>query len=153
MLRSHGNTNNGLGGVANKVLDNSRTDVMHKGYAGLPRKQMLDGTARVADDSAAAEPSRSYELSRHGNLHVVPVDRRKRGREEISEIEIHAAPGGRIYYASKRAFDLLAASAAIIFLSPFIVAIVVSAYLSSGSAFFRHRRVGQGGKFFDCIKF
>jgi len=126
---------------------------MHKGYAGLPKKQLLDDTARTTDISTIAEPARHYEPSRHGNLHVVPVDRRKRIREDISGIEIHSAPGGSIYYGCKRAFDLFGASLAIVVLWPFIVAIVVSAYLSSGSAFFKHRRVGQRGQFFDCIKF
>ena len=134
MRRSRGITNHGLGGVANKVLDNSRTDVMHKGYAGLPKKQLLDGTARITELSGTAETSRSYELTRHGNLHVVPVDRRKHSREEIPEIEIHAAPGGRIYYACKRALDIFGANLGIVVLFPLIVAIVVPSYVSIGSA-------------------
>jgi Undecaprenyl-phosphate galactose phosphotransferase WbaP len=90
---------------------------------------------------------------RHTNLHVVSVDRRAGGRIYIPEHALVPAPGGKIYHFIKRVFDVVGASLAIVFFAPFIIVIIACARFSGGPALFKHRRVGQGGKFFHCIKF
>ncbi|MFT3731422.1 MAG: sugar transferase [Hyphomicrobium sp.] len=54
----------------------------------------------------------------------------------------------------KRAFDLLVALAAVVALSPLLCLIAVSLRLATGGpVIYRHRRVGYGGRSFDCLKF
>lgn len=55
--------------------------------------------------------------------------------------------------AVKLAFDVLAASAIILALSPLLLAITFLVKLDGGPVFYSHRRVGAGGRIFSCIKF
>lgn len=58
------------------------------------------------------------------------------------------------YEVSKRGFDVAVASALILGLLPLFVMIAIAIKLSSrGPALFRHKRLGRGGKEFDCLKF
>jgi exopolysaccharide production protein ExoY len=61
---------------------------------------------------------------------------------------------GPIGGLTKRSFDLIFATAALLLLIPSIlfIAILVKATLG-GPVFFRHRRIGQSGIEFDCYKF
>ena len=59
-----------------------------------------------------------------------------------------------IGHARKRAIDIILASSAIILLAPLLTLCFLACLITSpGPAVFRHRRVGFGGKFFDCFKF
>jgi exopolysaccharide biosynthesis polyprenyl glycosylphosphotransferase len=54
----------------------------------------------------------------------------------------------------KRAFDLTATAAALVILSPLLVAIAIAVRLDSkGPVFFRQVRVGRGGEHFSIVKF
>jgi exopolysaccharide production protein ExoY len=54
----------------------------------------------------------------------------------------------------KRIVDILLALSGIVLLAPLlIICLVVTVLTSPGPALFRHRRVGYGGKHFDCLKF
>ena len=56
--------------------------------------------------------------------------------------------------SSKRFIDIVLASFGIILLAPLLLMCVVLTWASSGGpVIFRHRRVGFGGKQFDCLKF
>ncbi len=128
--------------------------MIQKGYAGLSDNRTTNSTSRaIVETSDARYPSAPIEPARHSNLKVVLVDRRAPDRavfpESLPAIQTDAA----IYYFSKRIFDIVLASVAIVVLSPLIVAIVICAYVSSGAPLFKHRRVGKDGKFFNCIKF
>src|ERR1700760_463486 len=55
---------------------------------------------------------------------------------------------------SKRLIDIFLAASAILLLAPLlIICFAATSMSSSGPALFRHRRVGFGGKYFDCLKF
>jgi Undecaprenyl-phosphate galactose phosphotransferase WbaP len=53
----------------------------------------------------------------------------------------------------KWAFDQTAALALVILLSPLLCALAIMVRRDGGPALFRHRRIGAGGRMFDCIKF
>jgi Undecaprenyl-phosphate galactose phosphotransferase WbaP len=136
------------------IVERSRTEMMQKGYAGLSKKRTVDyenGHLKRATESANV-PSH-LESARISSLHVVKFDRRAATRIEIPVFAPTSNSGGRSYALLKRAFDIIGASAAIIVFSPLIAVIVVCAYVSSGSALFKHRRVGRGGRVFSCLKF
>jgi exopolysaccharide production protein ExoY len=62
----------------------------------------------------------------------------------------HAPLGGR----TKRGFDITLALAAIIILLPIIVLTALLIKLTDGgSIVYRHKRIGFGGREFDCLKF
>ena len=55
---------------------------------------------------------------------------------------------------SKRGFDIVAASLALIIFSPiFLLLMALVKFSDGGSVFYGHRRVGHNGRFFKCLKF
>jgi exopolysaccharide production protein ExoY len=55
---------------------------------------------------------------------------------------------------SKRLIDVILALAGILLLAPlFVICFLLTVATSPGPALFRHRRVGFGGKHFNCLKF
>lgn len=56
--------------------------------------------------------------------------------------------------AIKRSIDIVAASALLVVLSPLLLVIAICVKLDSpGPVLFSHRRLGRGGRHFDCLKF
>ncbi|MEW6447641.1 MAG: undecaprenyl-phosphate galactose phosphotransferase WbaP [Bacillota bacterium] len=54
----------------------------------------------------------------------------------------------------KRTFDLAAGGVILVFIAPLLAALSAAVKLDSpGPVFFRHRRIGRGGKPFYCLKF
>ena len=69
----------------------------------------------------------------------------------FSSVAAGAPPVGGI---SKRSFDILAALAALILLSPiFVLIMALVKYTDGGSLFYGHRRIGYNGSTFRCLKF
>lgn len=69
----------------------------------------------------------------------------------FSPVIAGAPPVGGI---SKRSFDILAALAALILLSPiFVLIMALVKYTDGGSVFYGHRRIGYNGSTFRCLKF
>jgi undecaprenyl-phosphate galactose phosphotransferase len=127
--------------------------MMQKGYAGLSKKRIVNyENGAIAGTKESANKTLNVEPVRISSLHVVSVDRRAATRPVIPESLSNDSDSG-LYDLCKRCFDVVGASLAILILSPLIVGIVLSATGSSGSAFFKHRRVGYRGKVFNCIKF
>ena len=53
-----------------------------------------------------------------------------------------------------RAFDVASAAALLLFVAPLMLAVAVLIWIrGDGSIVFRHARLGQGGRLFDCYKF
>ena len=53
-----------------------------------------------------------------------------------------------------RLFDVIAAFLLLTFILPFLAMLAASVFISDpGPVFYRHRRLGQGGRYFQCIKF
>jgi lipopolysaccharide/colanic/teichoic acid biosynthesis glycosyltransferase len=127
---------------------------MPQGYAGLPKPRTNSQLIAVVDeDSDAAAASTRFGAGRFGSLRIVDVDRRARDRFDVSRYGPISLPERGAYPIFKRSFDIVGASLAIVFLSPLFITLVACAYVSGGSPLFKHRRVGRGGVFFDCIKF
>ena len=53
----------------------------------------------------------------------------------------------------KSVFDLLAAGVFVVLFAPLLLGLALLVRADGGPAFFRHRRIGAGGRIFDCIKF
>lgn len=62
-------------------------------------------------------------------------------------------PQSSVYTPVKRAMDVLGGLAIGLVLSPLILFIALMMCLDDAPILFRHRRIGQGGKTFDCLKF
>lgn len=54
---------------------------------------------------------------------------------------------------AKRLFDILSASTLLLIVAPLMLAIYMLVRLDGGPAVFAHRRIGQNGRPFDCLKF
>lgn len=54
---------------------------------------------------------------------------------------------------AKRALDACGAACLLVLLSPLFLVIAALVSLDGGSVFYGHRRIGQGGRSFDCLKF
>ena len=57
------------------------------------------------------------------------------------------------YSAAKRLLDVTGSVVIGLVFSPLIAIIAIRMSLEDGPIIFRHRRIGQGGKTFDCLKF
>lgn len=57
------------------------------------------------------------------------------------------------HHAGKRALDIVASSAALLFLSPLLLLISIAVMADGGSPVFGHKRVGRNGRSFRCLKF
>ena len=69
-------------------------------------------------------------------------------------ISVPAASRRPIGLTSKRVIDILLALSGIALLAPLLIICYLATVISSpGPALFRHRRVGFGGRYFDCLKF
>lgn len=83
----------------------------------------------------------------HGAVAIGEYD----GRDTLV---ISMGPLGLANRLQKRALDIVAAIAALLALSPVLIAAAVAIKLDSrGPVFFRQRRVGQGNRQFDILKF
>ena len=59
-----------------------------------------------------------------------------------------------LFHVGRRAFDILFSLTALLLTLPVMIGIVLAIRLSSpGPALYRHRRIGQRGRAFDCMKF
>ncbi len=54
---------------------------------------------------------------------------------------------------AKRAFDVLSAALLLAFVAPLMLILYALVSLDGGPAIFAHRRVGEGGRTFSCLKF
>ncbi|WBQ14331.1 exopolysaccharide biosynthesis polyprenyl glycosylphosphotransferase [Hyphomonadaceae bacterium BL14] len=73
--------------------------------------------------------------------------------EDVSFIDVRdplARPAAKI---AKRVFDVAASAGLLLFLLPVLGAVTLVVRADGGPALFRQRRVGRGGRSFDCLKF
>lgn len=76
-------------------------------------------------------------------------------RSQLQMPEAAAVSASRhvIYHAVKRLLDIVGSLVIGLAFSPLIVVIAVRMGLEDGPILFRHRRIGQGGRMFECLKF
>ena len=72
--------------------------------------------------------------------------------EDLALMEIRDPLGRPLALAAKRAFDILAAVAALAVLAPLLAVLMAAIRLDGGPALFRQKRVGRDGVVFDCLK-
>ena len=70
-----------------------------------------------------------------------------------ARIPARRLPRRLTYSKAKRVLDIAGALAIGLVFSPLIIVIAVRMAQEGGPVLFRHRRIGQGGKTFDCLKF
>jgi exopolysaccharide biosynthesis polyprenyl glycosylphosphotransferase len=76
------------------------------------------------------------------------------GRDLGAVLPIHTGPIDRLYWASKRAMDVVLGIAGLVPLALIIPLVALGNQLSSpGPLFYRQERVGKGGRAFHVIKF
>jgi len=128
---------------------------MPQGYASLAKRRSASQAiaATTEDLAGGAKASTQFSSSRLGRSLAVEFERRSWEQFDISACGPLSAQDRGTHPLFKRIFDLVGASAAILFLSPLILTIVTFTTMSGGSPLFRHRRVGQLGRSFNCFKF
>ncbi len=90
----------------------------------------------------------------HPDLHV--VDGIPAGASAVLSPPAAHAPAlhtHRLSYPGKRAFDIFAAAIFGVLLSPLILIIVLLIRIEGEPVLFRHKRIGQNGQVFHCLKF
>lgn len=89
------------------------------------------------------------------SLTDVATDRvRVRPAAGLHLMELEAPRARRASRVSKRVFDIVGAGVCLLLASPVLLGSAVAVRLHDGGpVFFRQRRVGRGGEFFDCYKF
>jgi lipopolysaccharide/colanic/teichoic acid biosynthesis glycosyltransferase len=61
---------------------------------------------------------------------------------------------GQLGGLPKRVFDIIGASALIVFLAPLMIAGALAVWIGQpGPIFYRHSRLGFGGRYFTCLKY
>jgi lipopolysaccharide/colanic/teichoic acid biosynthesis glycosyltransferase len=111
---------------------------------------------RTADECVSTAPVR-VPLPRPHLVRHDPEEFEARG----AQIWANAAAGraheqssrGRIGSILKRVLDIVGALALGILFSPLIFLIVIMMYRDPAPIIYKHRRVGRGGKMFECLKF
>ncbi len=141
------------GGVVLGSIDQALSAVRREQATGV-----LIVTTAVDQDTATRLTSELAEVGVHvelsSSLRDVSLRRmtiRPVGRYPMLYIEPHSPGSWRPM--AKRAFDIVLASAALVFTAPFIVVAAIAIKLQDGGpVFFRQRRVGRGGVSFELIK-
>jgi Undecaprenyl-phosphate galactose phosphotransferase WbaP len=103
------------------------------------------------------------ELSRHKMPHAIVLPLRGIGvhglhvQHFMSHEVVLMQPGNDLMWSVnrriKRAFDLAAACAALLFLGPLMVVIAMLVRRDGGDALYAHSRIGLAGRRFYCLKF
>jgi lipopolysaccharide/colanic/teichoic acid biosynthesis glycosyltransferase len=134
------------GAELDELLSSSRADsVLVAGPLG-------HGTMRVVTDIALLNSCRvvavmpSETVAGHEPLIVWEGDR--------PLVQLLGARHTSLQYALKRGIDVVGAIAGLLLLSPLFALIGLAQKVDShGPILFRHRRVGRGGRSFECLKF
>ena len=74
-------------------------------------------------------------------------------RQAPARTVVRFAARSRTYLPLKRLLDIAGALAIGLVFSPLLLVIAIRMGLEEGPILFRHRRIGQGGRSFDCLKF
>ncbi len=131
---------------------------MLKGYAGLPKKRetppQSDENLKTNEASnGVLTTGRRGPAANPAGLYVVSVERRASNRPDFTLFVRAPTKTYPAYHFFKRLMDVVGAIAITVVLSPLIVLILTAMLVSRQNPFFRHRRVGKNGVFFDCWKF
>lgn len=100
------------------------------------------------DSEVQAESAVAFDLGASG-LHAFESHPEESPAPVREQIALPPSP----YIPAKRMLDIVGAIVLAVVFSPLILAIVVLMGRGGGSIIYRHRRVGKGGRTFECLKF
>lgn len=129
-----------------QAIARTRAKVLLVAFASTRDEQITDllRSGRAADCDLFVVP-RLYEVMSvkgvNDHIGAIPVVRLRRPRRR------GLAP------ATKRAFDIVMSSVALLLLSPVLAACAVAVRATGPGVFFRQQRVGKDGELFDLFKF
>ena len=88
-------------------------------------------------------------------MHSKIIDYRKCRLQEVEEIRAYHLKGTqKLYRFAKSVMDFFIALLALIILSPLFLIVAIAIKIDSkGPVFFVQKRIGKGGKEFNCVKF
>jgi exopolysaccharide production protein ExoY len=102
-------------------------------------------------------PGTSEERADHpGTAHGFSSSEHSESRSEshwTQEVEAERPYTSALHAALKRAIDIFGALLIAIALSPPLVTACIALWLQGGPVIYKHRRIGRGGKTFECLKF
>jgi exopolysaccharide production protein ExoY len=112
--------------------------------------------AFVTERSEKSAPGRKWRTVSvpTGTVRSQSADFRAGDQSQAEIVWLHTPAPGVVGGLVKRWFDVIAATAAIVFLLPLVVCVAAAIkLLDPGPVFYRHRRIGLNGAPFDCLKF
>jgi exopolysaccharide biosynthesis polyprenyl glycosylphosphotransferase len=128
------------------ILEDNRIDEVIIADPDFPQEQAIDLVDQCHERGVTVRvaPSTMGILTHRAEL--VPG-------QSVPLFELQPPVFEGIDFAVKRAFDVVAASAVLLFLSPVLLSIALAVKLTSrGPLLYRSRRPGIGGLPFDCLK-
>lgn len=113
----------------------------------------VDGRRSPPAVSGAASDRRRYDVGSYLELESDALGLARSLSRRHPDQPLTAVPHGSALSAFlKRALDIVGAIGLAILFSPLIVAVVAILH-RDGNVIYRHRRVGKGGRMFECLKF
>jgi len=124
-----------------------------------PQQNKFEAPHLVVDGKRGQTAEVSYPMSDAYDAEAAPyldpladipyAPQTERSRSESAPM-VHAQPNR---LTAKRVLDVVGAFGLAIVFSPLIAAVSLLLMVRGGSVIYRHRRVGVGGKTFECLKF
>jgi exopolysaccharide biosynthesis polyprenyl glycosylphosphotransferase len=127
-----------------RIVREHTVDAVVVAYANRVDGDLVSLLRALDDDVSVVVVPRLFELVRAHGFEL--------GR--LAVLDAGGLPRGRGEWLLKRAVDIVSASIALILLLPVAAVIAVAIKVDSpGPVFFRQRRVGRSGEWFDVLKF
>lgn len=94
----------------------------------------------------------TIDIDQFHDVHAQPIGG-MRSQGNSQPVQSKVAIGRHTAQGLKRAFDIVAAFVLLVLLLPLFAAVAALVATDGGPVYFRHTRIGHGGKSFGCLKF
>lgn len=126
----------------------------HRGVRSAARKPRVRPHLIIGAERRTVEGADTELSAQEASVSAAGLLSAHGGERETARIAAPAQYSPHwVYAALKRLTDVGGALVLSLAFSPLLLIIVVLTGLESGAILFRHRRIGQGGRTFDCLKF
>lgn len=138
----------GYGSAERKATPGGNSNKVHRAPHLVERAggQRNEVTRRMPDSSYRRDADAYLDLTSSYLTLPAPVLPKK-------NITLRSASELAFARVIKRAVDVIGALTLGILFSPLMISVSIMLYWSGGGVTYRHKRVGVGGKVFDCLKF